>query len=189
MGFELNGVDLNPHVELKLAPWLRERGHRVGQIKRADAFPETVSQHYDLVCSFGLLEHFENWREVLAQHVKRVAPGGWLAVTTPNFRGWAQHFLHAKLDAENLGRHNIDAMCPHLWAEEVTRLGMTVHEYGALGRFDFWAGPQPRSGSQQAALRLLIKLRGSIKKLAPRDSLSFAPYLKLLAQRPPESSA
>ena len=42
---------------------------------------------YDIVCSFGFVEHFEDTETVLRRHCNLVKPGGRLLITMPNFLG------------------------------------------------------------------------------------------------------
>ncbi len=68
--------------------------------------------NYDVVCSFGLIEHFSNWAELLRGMRIMSRPGAWLVVSTPNFRGWFQQAFHRLVDRVNFDRHNLDAMQP-----------------------------------------------------------------------------
>lgn len=187
LGFELHGVDLTPRTETELGPWLAARGHRVGQFVRADFFTHPYPRQYDVVCSFGVIEHFPDWPAFLAHQASLVAPGGWLVVTAPNFRGWLQRGLHRFLDRPNYDRHCVDAMRPAAWAAELTRRGWTVLEHGGLGKFEYWVEPGDRGPWVRAGLRLAAELRGPATRFLPADALWCCPYLRLLAQRPARS--
>ena len=121
LGYEVNGIDLTPRVELDLKPWLQQRGYQVGELIRDDVFTHPFGRRYDIVCSFGLIEHFEDWPGLLRRHAELVAEGGTLIVSTPNFRTGIQGLLHRWCDQENLGRHNLAAMFPDKWAQVARR--------------------------------------------------------------------
>jgi len=51
---------------------------------------------FDIVASFGFIEHFTNWVEILESHISLLNNNGYLIVEVPNFIGPFQHWLHAK---------------------------------------------------------------------------------------------
>jgi len=70
--------------------------------------------NFDVVMSFGFIEHFENWEEVLQKHWDIVAPGGVLLIGVPIFgcmQMWLRRLSYkdAKL-IEVLESHNLRAM-------------------------------------------------------------------------------
>jgi 2-polyprenyl-3-methyl-5-hydroxy-6-metoxy-1,4-benzoquinol methylase len=48
-----------------------------------DLFNLELQEQFDLVCSFGLIEHFEDKQEVIEVHKKFVAPGGMILILVP----------------------------------------------------------------------------------------------------------
>ncbi|MBN2290128.1 MAG: class I SAM-dependent methyltransferase [Candidatus Glassbacteria bacterium] len=48
--------------------------------------PPAGEKLWDVVLSFGFIEHYENWREVIKKHLDLVAPGGYLVLSVPNLR-------------------------------------------------------------------------------------------------------
>jgi SAM-dependent methyltransferase len=184
LGWELNGVDLTPRVEVDLPAWLEARGHRVGTFSRTDAFLLEPRRRYDLVCSFGLIEHFEDWEALLRAHARLVAPGGLLLVSAPNFRGGLQGVVHRLLDQENLRKHNVASMDPARWRSIAVEEGLEVLEAGGLGRFECWFGPQRRGWAARKAAKLLSRSGGWLGRLLPADDLRFAPHCAIAARRP-----
>ncbi len=183
MGYELNGIDLTPRVESDLVQWLRGRNYRVGEILQADVLTYPFKRQFDVVCSFGFMEHFTDWAKVLARHAELVAPGGHLLITTPNFRGAVPHLLHRWLDAENLARHNVEAMNPVAWADCVARAGLKVIEAGGLGSFDFWVEPQSRSAFARMAIKVIFKTLPIWQRVLPAGPLAYAGHCMLSARR------
>jgi 2-polyprenyl-3-methyl-5-hydroxy-6-metoxy-1,4-benzoquinol methylase len=184
LGFELHGVDLTPRTETELAPWLAGRGHRIGKFVRADFFQHRYERQYDVVCSFGVIEHFPDWPAFLAHQASLVAPGGCIVVSAPNFRGWVQRGLHRFLDRPNYERHCLDAMRPAAWAAQLAAQGWTVLEHGGLGTFEYWVDPGPRTRLVRAGLWLAAELRGPATRYLPADAPWCSPYLRLIARRP-----
>jgi len=52
---------------------------------QADLFTWQAPRQFDLVCSFGFVEHFENFEAVVRKHADLVAPGGTLIISLPHF--------------------------------------------------------------------------------------------------------
>ncbi len=65
---------------------------------------------FDIVCSHGLIEHFENWREILEAHFRFARPGGRIFVTVPNYSNVVVRMLLKWFAAETLATHNLDCM-------------------------------------------------------------------------------
>lgn len=184
LGFELNGIDLTPRTDVDLAPWLTAMGHKVGGIVRDDFFKHRHGRTYDVVCSFGVIEHFANWPEFLALQASLVAPGGTIVISAPNFRGGLQHALHRWFDRRNLDRHCLDAMRPDAWAAQLAAEGWSIVEQGGLGRFDFWVETARRGLGGRAALAVAESLRKPAACILPSDTLWCCPYLRFIARRP-----
>jgi len=182
LGYELHGIDLTPRAETELATWLGSCGFRVGEIKRADIWCHDPQRTYELVCSFGLIEHFVEWPQLLARHSRLVQNKGYLVVSTPNFRGLIQRMLHVTLDLENYRRHNIAAMLPRNWGRLVRESGFRIIDCGWFGGFDFWADRQPRNIFQKATLKIILRSLPWLKGL-PAKVPAYAPYCGLVAQK------
>jgi SAM-dependent methyltransferase len=182
LGYELHGLDLTPRVETDLKSWLKRSGYRVGNIVRGDVWAHEFKRSFDVVSSFGLIEHFDDWPELLRRHAQLVAPGGRLVVSVPNFKGACQYWLHRWLDAENLARHNVQAMSPESWASVIEPLGFKMAFCGYFGHFDFWAGESgQRKSSQKLALRGIRQVIPWWQKLP--DAGAYSPYAGLVAAR------
>ncbi|MEO6148792.1 MAG: methyltransferase domain-containing protein, partial [Mucilaginibacter sp.] len=85
-------------------------------IIEADLFNYTPEKQYDLVTSFGLIEHFNDTKAIIETHLQFLKPGGALFITLPNFtgvNGWVQR----SFDIENYNKHNINSMNLQLLAD------------------------------------------------------------------------
>ena len=182
LGYEVHGIDQTPRVTRDLRGWMQQKGYRTGEFTRGDVFRHAYDRQYDVVGSFGLIEHFGNWAELVAIHARLVRAGGWLFLTTPNFRGGFQRVLHAWLDKENLAEHNLDAMQPARWANVIRPLGFEVVMCGFIGPFDFWVGHLPRPRWQRGVLKALRSMK-PIGRCLPDDIGFYAPYCGLVAHR------
>jgi SAM-dependent methyltransferase len=87
---------------------------------------------FEVVYSSGLVEHFDDTRAVLAQHLKLVRPGGRLVIVVPNFQGIQGRILK-RLGLPLWQRHRIFG--PRDLAEFLRDLNVAEIRSGYLGSF------------------------------------------------------
>lgn len=105
-----------------------------GDIIEADFFA-VDPRPYDLVLSFGFLEHFDDLDAVFARHVDFVRPGGRLVVQVPNFRG-LNGAVQSLADPAYLALHNTAAMSRDALQRLAAGHGLRPLHLGYLGGFD-----------------------------------------------------
>jgi SAM-dependent methyltransferase len=181
LGYVVHGVDLTPAID-RMAPAFAAQGIRVGEFKRLDFLNDAITRRYDVVCSFGFIEHFPDWRNVLLKHAELVAPGGLLLIETPNFRGWVQQLSHRLLDATNLRRHHLPAMDPDAWATLLRADGFDILSHGYLGRFEFWTDSPAPNLFQRFVHRMLRSITPMLERAKP-GSAALSPYCVLIARK------
>jgi 2-polyprenyl-3-methyl-5-hydroxy-6-metoxy-1,4-benzoquinol methylase len=64
---------------------------------------------FDVVTSFGVIEHFDDARPVVQRHLDLVKPGGMALIIVPNYGG-IYGSLARRFDAPNLALHNLEIM-------------------------------------------------------------------------------
>lgn len=177
LGYELNGIDLVDKINPDLYNWLKSRGHQVGELVNGDFVDYKVNRKFDVVYSFGFLEHFINWDQILIKHSELVRPGGRLIIGAPNFRGWAQRLLHFLFDRENYYKHYLPAMDTSKWRRLLEERGFDIIFSGCIGNFDFWSAARPT----KVFSRLILPSINFFKKHIKFNNYLFSPYLCLLA--------
>lgn len=182
LGFCLNGIDLTPRVKNDMPIWLKNNGYDLGNFLCEDFLKYGPDRKYDLVCSFGFIEHFTNFKEVIIKHIDYISPGGLLILTTPNFRGRIQYMLHSKFDKENLERHHLPAMDPFVWEKILKEKGFSILFCGWKGGFDFWAESKKNNIIGKFFIKML-NISGKILRLLPVNSKAFSPYAIIIARR------
>jgi hypothetical protein len=95
------------------------------QTIKADFFEYKIREKYDIVTSFGFIEHFEDTTLVMRKHVELLNPGAVLLVTLPNFKG-INGFVQKFFDSKNYALHNIRSM-------DIKRLKNIMHGLGLHG--------------------------------------------------------
>lgn len=66
---------------------------------------------FDVVTSFGVIEHFDHPRPMVQKHLDLVKPGGMALIAVPNYGG-LYGLLQRWCDAPNLELHNLEIMNP-----------------------------------------------------------------------------
>lgn len=178
--FVLNGVDFVPQVENDLPAWLCKQGFQNGVFRCADLRSFKPSEMYDVSASFGLIEHFENWSEILLLQARMVRPGGVLVVTTPNFARGFQYLFHRIFDSKNLRLHNVAAMRPEMWWRNLPP-DFDVRFVGYIGSFDLWVG-ECEHAWQKYCWKLAWHTQALWRNL-PFSGSWFAPYAGMIAVR------
>ena len=114
MEWRVSGIDYSDDADLFLDTMaLFNKESRLYQI---DMFEEKIIEKFDIVTSFGLIEHFRGSKldAVLALHDEYLRRGGYLVICVTNFTG-VQYLWHYVFDRPDLDRHNIDVMQPAIF--------------------------------------------------------------------------
>jgi 2-polyprenyl-3-methyl-5-hydroxy-6-metoxy-1,4-benzoquinol methylase len=183
LGYTLNGIDFHPKNERELARWLKREGYKTGEFKTIDFYEFTTSNRFDVVSSFGFIEHFKNYKEIILKHIELVNETGYLVITTPNFRGWIQKWLHKTYDKTNLSFHNLESMQPEVWASLLTENGFEIKYKGYFGGFLFWKSAEPMSLLKRKSLWIIERVIQRLRKVLWFQSASFSGYCGIVAKR------
>jgi SAM-dependent methyltransferase len=144
-GYRVGGCDLLPEV-LTLRTDLEARGCSVTDLDCADVF--TLGERaYDIVASFGFIEHFRDVVGAVRSHVQILRPGGTLVLGVPNLHTIASRVL----SQEYLPVHNLDIMSPGALRAAIEAAGCEplasqyfFERFAVSGKFDH-SGPVPRA--------------------------------------------
>ncbi|QQL48883.1 methyltransferase domain-containing protein [Mucilaginibacter ginkgonis] len=149
-----------------------------------DLFKIQPEKRYDLVLSAGLIEHFNNTKDIIARHLPFLDPGGTLLITLPNFTG-VNGWLQRKYDADNYSKHNISSMDPQKLADYCRQLGLQNVKACYYGKFSVWL---ENKASQPRSIKVLFKLlwlAGKVAtKIVPVESKNLSPYIVVTATKP-----
>lgn len=105
------GIDYS-EVGFAQARRLFDALHIDADLRREDVFANTFApRSFDVVYSDGLIEHFDDPREIVHRHLLLLKPGGLALMSVPNFSGiygWLQNYS----DPEISKTHNLAIMSP-----------------------------------------------------------------------------
>lgn len=119
-GYDVSGIDYTV-AGIRLSQSILDKAGVNARIAQGDLFeppPEWIEQ-FDVVVSFGLVEHFENTSQVISACVRYLRPGGQMITLVPTMRGlyglayrllrpavYCKHIPHSR---ETLARAHADA--------------------------------------------------------------------------------
>jgi SAM-dependent methyltransferase len=148
-----------------------------------DLFKYTPEQQYDLVLSCGLIEHFNDTKDILARHVQFMKPEGKLFITLPNFKsvnGWVQKTF----DRSNYDKHNIKCMDLQLLSDAARELGLKNVKVTYFGGFSVWLENRKEKSAMTKAFIKALWYAGKIPtKILGFESKALSPYIILTATR------
>ena len=189
-GFQPEGVDFSPGADLYLQN-LRTVGVDHAKLHRCDVRDFAPEHSYDVVGSFGLIEHFLDPGEILAHHDRLLRPGGLCVVVVPNFRKlqYAYHFL---LDRPDLRRHNVRCMDPRVLEGFALRHGHDIITLGYAGKLRFWnvdmSGGRLRCGARRLFAKAARALAKGTSWWLPEGLSWTAPWLVYVGRKPGDGS-
>jgi SAM-dependent methyltransferase len=154
------------------------------EIIEGDLFNYSFVDKYDIVISNGLIEHFEDTKNIIEKHTNQLNVNGILLITLPNFKslnGWFQKTF----DLENYNKHNIKCMDLALLRDICQDLGLKNIKVKYEGKFMIWLENESEKSFLTRLLKKMIWLPLKIFfKIVPIETRFFSPYIKLTAQKP-----
>lgn len=106
---EVTGVDYSP-VGVEKAKKLFSALCLTGDLRYEDIFKSTLpDDSFDFVCSFGVIEHFDDPLPILKKHVELCKKGGRIMISIPNHRVFYERFPFL-YDKNNYLTHNSNIM-------------------------------------------------------------------------------
>jgi SAM-dependent methyltransferase len=152
---------------------------------------------FDLVYSAGLIEHFDDLRSVVAEHLRLVKPGGRLVLMVPNLQGFQGKILR-RLAPPLWAVHRV--FSPAELAELLRRFDLEDIHFGYLGSFfirilrgEGWSAvdrwPRWLQRAVHDSIRLLNGLVSLFFRISPvrPHSRAFSPEFFASAKKPREA--
>ncbi len=183
LGYELHGIDTEPRTAQDLPRWLRDDGLSVGTFHVCDFADFVPERQYDIVSSFGFIEHFHDWRSVLQQQAALVRPGGLLIVETPNFAGIVQRAVHQIGNPAHFRMHNPQAMRPTAWVQVLKRCGFEVISKEYLGGLEYGVPRCPRNILQRAFMWAASRTKWRLASMLQTPRSLYSPFCGVIARR------
>ncbi len=132
LGHTVTGVDVVEH------PGVRDRLHRFVLADLDEGLPDEVGGGYDVVLAADIVEHVREPQRLLEALAARLAPGGSILVSVPNFGHWYPRLKVAlgRFDYDQRGildRGHVRFFTRAGFERLAARAGLAVHRLGAVG--------------------------------------------------------
>lgn len=189
-GYRVTGLDFSS-VDL-VHRTMDRAGIRDYRVVEADFLGWQSDQTFDVVASFGFVEHFADVRDIVLRHARLVRPGGSLVLELPNLR-YFNGLLYALFLPRVLALHNRAAMDPKvLVAPLLEGAAFEIRYQGYYGTSFLDFDPQnPMLATRPWLLAIVRGVRSLLARCGLRDrpNAFFSPYIVVIARRRPDASA
>lgn len=109
LGARISGLDYSPRG-LETTRWLLSQMNIEADLRQENVFETSFEpETFDVVYSNGVIEHFDDPRDIVFMHVRLLRPGGRAVILIPNYGG-VYGRLQSAFDPENLSIHNLGIM-------------------------------------------------------------------------------
>lgn len=182
-GYKAYGVDYADAI-FRTADLFKFNNLPEPTLYKEDIFSWKPNAKFDVVCSFGFIEHFENIDPIIAEHSKLITPGGKLIITLPHF-AHAQYVLHWLIDKENLKKHNTKIMNLRSIKNAFGKSGLKIEFLSYYKTFGFWTERKNLVGWEKAINWLILKSGKVITKIFgyDRPNFLFSPHIVCVASK------
>lgn len=184
-GYFPEGIDYMKDTEKITGETLLRNDLREFTIYEEDFTKWKTSKRYDLVCSFGFIEHFEgdSNRQVIEKHVELLKPEGKLIIDIPNFN-YGQYLFHLMLNREVLGTHNIKVMNLAYFRKIAKTYNLKILHLGYYGGlFNYWGLTSDANFLQKLIFKVLKKVSKFTKKIRFLNNRFFSPFIVFIAEK------
>ena len=177
----VEGVDFSDHIQL-VHEVMKFHNITEYELHKAD-FLNFQHKPYDVVVSFGFLEHFTNWKQMLKKHLQMTSPGGHVIVSVPNLQRF-QYILHKVLDPQFETEQVVEATDLDSIKKCISDSGYTLLYAGYYQTFHFFAHHRENSRSwwRQLIINVLVAIGAFFTRLrinlpnrwfSPPDTLQY----------------
>jgi SAM-dependent methyltransferase len=150
-------------------------------------FFEVKNLQFDVVASFGFVEHFKNYQKVIKRHVEITKPGGYLIISVPHFwgmQGILRKMFFKKEAVEEIYRtHNLQIMHLNVLIKALKNLEVDILFANYAMGGDFWVpynSPKVKS-SYRGLLYFYNKMNELFFKKLPSSCL-YSPVILTISK-------
>lgn len=183
LGYRLNGLDYVGNVDTDLPIFLNSLGYRVGEFYKVDFRDFKPLKKYEIVCSFGFIEHFVDWESIFIKHIDMVKEGGYLVITSPNFNNRVKLVFHKLFDRRALDRHNLEAIDLARWQILAKEKGFRIITSGYFGKYIFWITHEKKGIAARVQYLMLMAINVLFSLFSFKKTKNFSAHCGLIAKK------
>ena len=180
-GYKAYGIDYSDAIS-KTADIFKFNNLAEPTLYKEDFFNWNPDKQFDVVCSFGFIEHFENLDTVIAKHAELVSDNGKIIITLPHF-AHGQYLLHWLIDRENLKKHNTKIMNLNSIRGAIKKNNLKIEHLSYYKTFGFWTERENLTRWEKIFKWMIIKSGKVITKIFGYDNSNFlfSPHIVCVA--------
>lgn len=182
IGFKVSGIDFLPGVKTEMPKYFEENGVFAEELICEDFLSFKTTKTYDVVLSYGFVEHFKNFEDIIVRQIQLVKPGGIMFMRCPNFTG-LQYLLRYFLDKKQLQGHVIQAMNLRKWRRilEANDMQILYHQYYRTA--GYWVSEQPKNRFKRIVAREIVRMCETIDERITFPNKLLSPFLVSISRR------
>lgn len=182
-GYRAYGIDYSDAIT-RTADLFRFNNLPEPILYKGDLFSWRTDDRFDLVCSFGFVEHLENLNKIIAKHTELIATGGKLIITLPHF-AHAQYIFHWLIDRKNLKKHNTRIMNLNSIEKAIAKSGLKLERLSYYKTFGFWTERNDMVSWEKIVNWGIIKFGKVLTKVFgyDRPNVLFSPHIVCVATK------
>jgi SAM-dependent methyltransferase len=123
-GYRVSGVDYSEQLSY-VRENLRWNGISEAELFQCDLFRFKPPRQYDLVFSYGFVEHFDEYEQVVKKHEELASPGGLVVIIVPNLTH-LHRVLCGRFAPEILSVHRFPLMHAEVLRSALESAGLEV---------------------------------------------------------------
>lgn len=105
--YQTTGVEYT-EIGAKLSKKNLTASNIAGQILNEDIFKTSLmKENFDIVFSYGFLEHFQDSENVIKTHWNLIKKGGYMILIIPNFKNSINYMIQRLIDKDNVKKHKL----------------------------------------------------------------------------------
>lgn len=183
LGHKAYGVDYSDAI-IKTAELFKFNHLPEPTLYKTEILSWQTDKKFDIVCSFGFIEHFDDVNKVIKKHAELVAPNGKLIITLPHF-SHGQYFFHWLIDRENLKKHNTKIMNLDSIRQSFKNLPFKIDYLSYYKTFGFWTERTQMTGREKVINWEILKFGKVITKIFGYNwpNFLFSPHIVCVATK------
>lgn len=183
LGCDVFGVDFS-EVGLRMQRELFARegidaSHSISADFLNPEFQRRYGERFDIVCSAGLIEHFEDPEAAVKAHVKILRSGGLLVITIPNITGVYRRWM----EPEVVAAHNLRIMKPETFKALFDLPELTPLLCGYYGQLNLGIPFRPNSALHKNLLRAQLLANFVLRFIPSPENSWTSPHLRYVGRK------
>lgn len=185
-GCTISGIDATRHVPAMVSRFA-QYPIRTGSFINVPFEHVPAAPAFDCVTSFGFIEHFPDFPDVIRHHIEFLKPGGTLIIGLPHFRR-LQYCVRRVLDPKTMEGHHLPSMDFDVLGAVVRSAGLEIVAQHYWGTCAYWFDARPYGPVRRLANRIVSGVLNLVDHHVRLPNRWSSPFMLLVARKPPAAA-